>query len=295
MPEITLRRDALELTLAPEQGGSILSFRSGGFDLMRPAQGSGNVRTHAAFPLVPYSGRIDHGRFAFRGRQYRVPPNFPPEPHAIHGEGWMQAWATERSDATSATLTLDHHSPGGVFRFRAEQRFALHPDRLDVTLAVTHRGDAPMPYGLGLHPYLVRRPDSLLSAEVTGVWVADETNIPRRLEPVPPAWNFRLRRNVNELELDNNFQGWNGTARIDWPDEGVSLAIEADDIFRHLVVFVPKGQPYFAVEPASNVADGFNLMERGVEGTGVRVLEPGDTLAGRVTFRVLGGSPSGGG
>ena len=68
---------------------------------MRPAEGSGNVRTHAGFPLVPYSGRIDHGRFTFQGREYRVPPNFPPEPHAIHGEGWMQAWTVERADADS--------------------------------------------------------------------------------------------------------------------------------------------------------------------------------------------------
>ena len=41
-------------------------------------------------------------------------------------------------------------------------------------------------------------------------------------------WGFRLRRSVNELELDHNFQGWGGTARIDWPDEGASLVIEAD-------------------------------------------------------------------
>jgi aldose 1-epimerase len=283
---LTLRRDRLELTLAPDQGGSILSFRHGDFDLLRPAEGSGNVRTHAAFPLVPYSGRIDHGRFTFQGREYRVPPNFPPEPHAIHGEGWMQAWTVERSDADSTTLAFEHVSPGGVFAYRAEQRFSLHPDRLEVALAVTHRGDSPMPYGLGLHPYLVRRPDSLLSAEVSGVWIPDGTNIARRLEPVPVEWGFRLRRNVNELELDHNFQGWGGTARVDWPDEGVSLVIEADPIFRHLVVYVPKGRPYFCVEPASHVADGFNLMARGVEDTGVRVLEPGETLAGTVHFGV---------
>ena len=120
---------------------------------------------------------------------------------------------------------------------------------------------------------------------MSGVWIPDDTNIPRRLEPVPVEWGFRLRRNVNELELDHNFQGWGGTARVDWPDEGVSLVIEADPIFRHLVVYVPKGRPYFCVEPASQVADGFNLMARGVEDTGVRVLEPGETLAGTVRFR----------
>src|SRR3954451_9474240 len=163
---LTLRRDRLELTLAPEQGGSILSFRHGDFDLLRPAEGSGNVRTHAAFPLVPYSGRIDRGRFTFQGREYQVPPNFPPEPHAIPGEGWMQAWTVERADESFATLSFEHVSPGGVFAYRGEQHVSLHPDRLRVPLALTRRGDSPLTYGLGFPSYLVRPPYSLLSAEV---------------------------------------------------------------------------------------------------------------------------------
>ena len=84
--------------------------------------------------------------------------------------------------------------------------------------------------------------------------------------------------------LDHNFQGWSGTARVERP--GADLRIEADPIFRHLVLYVPPGQDHFCLEPASHVADGFNLAARGVEGTGVRVLAPGERLAGAVRFRV---------
>jgi hypothetical protein len=33
------------------------------------------------------------------------------------------------------------------------------------------------------------------------------------------------------------------------------------------------------------IGDGFNLMEQGVAGTGVRVLGPGESMRGSMTFR----------
>lgn len=152
-------------------------------------------------------------------------------------------------------------------------------------MAVTNRGERAMPFGLGHHPYLPKRPDSLLSAEVGRVWLPDATGIPRRLDFVPIPWGFRLRRPVAELTLDHCFQGWSGTARVDWPEQGRSLVIEADPLFGHLVVFVPEGQDHFCIEPVSHVDDGFNLLHAGYPDTGVQVLAPGDTLAGTITLR----------
>jgi hypothetical protein len=37
----------------------------------------------------------------------------------------------------------------------------------------------------------------------------------------------------------------------------------------------------------SHVNDGFNLLERGVEDTGVHVLAPGQTLAGTIRLRIV--------
>jgi aldose 1-epimerase len=214
-----------------------------------------------------------------------LPLNAPPEPHALHGEGWQRPWRVDKRAPASLTLVLERDDPTAVFRYRAEQRFTLTEETLEVTLAVTHLGAAPMPYGLGLHAYFARR-DALLSAEVAGVWLPDASNIPRDLAAVPIEWGFRLRRDVNELAgLDHNFQGWAGIARVEWPDHGAGVMVEADEPFRHLVLYVPPGQDYFCLEPVSHVADGFNMLARGVEGTGVRVLGPGERLAGAVRFR----------
>lgn len=283
---LTLRRGPLELLLGPEQGGSVLHLCRDGLDLLLPTEPGSGPRSRTCFPLVPFSGRVDHGRFTFRGQEFRLQPNYPPEPHAIHGDAWVRPWRVEASDETTATISFEHAEPDAPFRYRAEQRFALDPDGLEITLSVTHQGDAPMPYGLGFHPYFPRRPGTLLSAHVEEVWMPDDTKIPRSVGPVPAAWGFADRRPVDELDIDHSFRGWDGAARIDWPDSGVSLLIGADPLYGHLVVYVPPGRDFFCVEPVSHAADGFNLMERGVEGTGVRVLEPGASLGGAISFRV---------
>ena len=154
-------------------------------------------------------------------------------------------------------------------------------------MSLTNRGPEPMPFGLGHHPYFGGRDQALLSAEVDGVWLPDDLNVPRQLEPVPVELGFRLRRPVDELVLDHVFQGWSGKARIDWPEAGRALEITADELYRHLVVYVPPGQTFFCVEPVSMIGDGFNLMEEGVAGTGVRVLGPGESMRGSMYFRPL--------
>lgn len=288
MTQATLRAGDLELSVDAALGGSILAFRAAGFDLLRPWNGvSDDPRTFASFPLVPYSGRIDQAHFSFRGRRRALNANFAPEPHAIHGDGWTSNWTLVEAGPTSAEFELLHDRAGAPFQYRATQLFWLYPDRLEIELAVTNRGPEAMPFGLGHHPYFCHREEALLSAEVAGVWVPDDSGIPRERQAVPVTWNFRFRRPVEELVLDHNFDGWSGTARIDWPEAGWALVIEADAPFQHLVVYVPAGADFFCVEPVSHVADGFNLMNAGVAGTGVRVLAPGETLRGSVRFRPI--------
>ena len=86
------------------------------------------------------------------------------------------------------------------------------------------------------------------------------------------------------------FAGFGGGAVIEWPASGVRLTMRCSEALGHLVVFTPRGEgaplPWFCVEPTSMVNDGFNLSERGLEGTGVRVLEAGGTLRTRVEMVV---------
>jgi aldose 1-epimerase len=281
---LRLRRGALELDLSPSSGGAITRFRHDGRDVLRPA-GEDSHRA-SCFPLVPFSNRIADARFRFRGRTYELPRNFPPEPHAIHGQGWQNPWEVGDLGESGAELTFRHAVASTPLDYRARQLFELGDDALAVAIEVTNAGSAPMPAGIGLHPYFIRTAAVTLRARLDHVWLADERKIPKERVPVPAGWDFSRAPRVAALEMDNCFDGWDGKAEIRWPEWDLTLRIEAEPIFGHLVVYVPPGQGFFCMEPVSNANDGFNLYDRGVPGTGVCVLEPGERLAGTIRFRI---------
>ena len=108
----------------------------------------------------------------------------------------------------------------------------------------------------------------------------DERKLPTRPAPLPAEWDFSRAPALEGLALDHCFGGWDGRAQIHWPETGITLRLEAEPLFGHLVIYVPAGQDIFCVEPVSHVNDGFNLADRGVPDTGVRILAPGETLRG---------------
>ena len=295
MSEERLRLAAgpLRLELAPASGGVITRFcRDHGettIELMRraPAESAPSPSAASCYPLVPVSNRVAFATLRHGDREYRLPANFAPEPHYIHGDGWQNPWTVTEQTPTTATLAFDFTQPEGPYVYAARQHFTLTPDALRIELAVTNRGEAALPFGLGLHPFFDRTADARLTAPVAAVWLNDTQMVPTTREAVPPEWQFAEGRAIAPLTLDQCFAGWAGSARIDWPDRRTTLTIEADAIFGHLVVFVPPGEDFFCVEPVTNANNGFNLAAAGRTDTGTVVLAPGKTLAGSIVFRPL--------
>ncbi len=287
---VRLRRSGVELDLCPQVGGAIAGFRWRGRDVLRPAGpaflGDSDPLFASSFPLVPFSNRIADARFAFQGRAYQLEPNLPPEPHAIHGFGWQNPWMVEQASAGRSELTFRHAMPGTPFDYRARQTFALREDGFEIALELTNTGAGPMPAGIGQHPYFIRTDGVILRARLDHVWLPDERKIPERRVPLPAAWDFADGLRLAPLDLDHCFGGWDGRAELHWPELDLRLAIEAGPALRHLVIYVPPGLDFFCLEPVSHVNDGFNLLDRGIEGTGVHVLAPGQTLAGAVRLRL---------
>jgi aldose 1-epimerase len=288
---LKLQRGEFDLDLCPELGACVTGFRHHGRDLFRPAGAAllsgGDLFFASCFPLVPFSNRIADARFTFQGGVYHLTPNLPPEPHAIHGQGWQNPWVVAAASASRAELTFRHTVSGTPLDYRAHQTLALRDDALEVALELTNAGDGPMPAGIGLHPYFPRSASVTLAANLDHVWLADERKIPKEGMPLPAAWDFARGLPLAPLDLDHCFGGWDGRAELRWPEADLALTIEAAPVFGHLVIYVPPGENFFCIEPVSHVNDGFNLFERGVKGTGVRVLMPGETLAGTIRFRVV--------
>ena len=96
------------------------------------------------------------------------------------------------------------------------------------------------------------------------------------VDVLPKLWGFAERRPVDELVLDHVFQGWSGSALVEWPEAGQALEITADELYRHLVVYTPPGQPFFCVEPWMGFPNAMNTL------LGARLLAPGAEDKGKL-------------
>ena len=260
MQLLSLHSGQLAVDLAPSAGGSIARFTAGDtVDLLRPASAeaiaSGRGNDAACYPLVPFSNRIANGRLAVGGEEVLLEPNWPGVRHPMHGDGWARPWEVERHDACSADLAYAHDGrEGWPFRYRARQSFRLMDDRLVVGMAIENLEDRTVPAGLGLHPFFTRDADTELACRTRGVWLTDAEVLPLEHIAVPPEWDFTASRPVEGIALDNCFDGWDGRATITWPRRGLRLDLTASEPFRHVVIYVPKGSPFFCVEPVSHAS-----------------------------------------
>lgn len=116
----------------------------------------------------------------------------------------------------------------------------------------------------------------------------DDRKLPLERVPVPEAWDFSSPKKLAPLtDLDHDFTEGDVDVVLHWPGRGLRLLIDADPMFRHIVVFVPPDRDYVCVEPVTHVANAVNMMASADLETGLQVLEPGETLYGTTRFRVI--------
>jgi aldose 1-epimerase len=144
-----------------------------------------------------------------------------------------------------------------------------------MSLAIESADPRPFPFGLGWHPFVPRDAATRLGFRATGVWTTDATRLPARRVPCEGAWRFDPPRPLEGVALDNVFTGWDGRVDVACPRTDHALAIDADAALAFLVVYVPAGRDFFAVEPVTHMTDAFNRAARGEAGTGTRILDPG--------------------
>ncbi len=305
---LRLRSDAWELDVLPGTGASIAAgrvrLRGAWVDLLRPTPPAdlGAVEQCASFAMVPWSNRIRDGVLRFAGRAWQLQHNGA-DGTAIHGAtGWATWDVVERSES-AVTLAYDSTRLVGVnfpWRFAAQLTYAVEGTRLSVTTSVRNLDTEAFPAGFGHHPYFRR------ALVAPGTWVPPHgdpvLHVPAARgfpleagmavgpagEPAARA-DYRRPRPVGRAFVDDVLTDLSRDepVRITY-DEGLVVELRSDPVYAHLVVYVPPGRPYFAVEPVTNVNDGVTLHEAGVPGTGVVVLEPGEQVSGTFTLDALG-------
>lgn len=255
-------RGMSQVLVNPAAGASISAYRScvGGQEVCWFQ--SGHASNVACFAMVPFCSRISAGQFSYAQQAISLTPNLPPEPHAIHGHGFQQAWQVDAQTADAATLSYVYNAASWPWSYRCEQRLRLQADVLSIELYLINQSDSPMPYGMGLHPYFPKHEGLLLTAEVDTHLQLNDELLPTGLLDVPEHLSLHKGLLLEDQLLDDVFCGWRHEAHLNWVGLERSLQMKASVDCDKLVVWAPAGEKFCCIEPISNLPDGFNQAGR---------------------------------
>ncbi len=319
MPRITIDSSRLHLEIDPALGAGLadLSLRAADGSLRALLRRTpDHVRWFndlACYTLAPWSNRIRDGAFTIAGRAHQLRPDWP-DGTAIHGLVKDRPWRLLDRAPWSARLefdSMDHADLGYPFPIRTRVRYELEDEALHARIELTCSGPEPMPAGVGFHPFFPLRlgpggaPARIFIAKASAARPSGLRGRYRceRVMPVAgPSFDDICQRldtgaAADELDLDDVFLGSLDGARVEWPGSEVALEVAVSPELGHTVVYTQPERPraergYFCLEPVSMVNDGFNLADRAWPDTGVRVLEPGQSLRAAWSLRLVAPTPA---
>jgi aldose 1-epimerase len=286
-PLIELESGDAALVIDTAEGGRIVSLVVGGVERILPkasARPSPLATGWGCYPMAPWPGRLAEGRIPTLEGEVRLEQNRPPS--AIHGLVFDKPWLIAHQSESKVTMACALNGLGWPFGGEARQTLRLEPLSLEFELEIGGYARAG-PAGLGWHPWFTRPRVGDVEVLVSSreVLVLDADLIPTgETRPVTADEDLRTGPALAGRRLDHVYVQAKGPAAVRWPD--LDLTIEYDDSLPTVVVHTPPQG--FCVEPQTMWPNAPLLARRGITGTGMRTLEPGERLrAGqRWTWRV---------
>jgi aldose 1-epimerase len=233
-------------------------------------------------------------------------PGVDPGGALLHGFAKDRPWRVVLAEATldyaelrAILSSFDQPDTLQGYPFPYELAVSCRLDESGLTHAVhvCNRGETPMPFGYGAHPYFRipldptgRRQDCRLTIPASHRWdlariaslaEGDRLSWQEVARPVEsgfdPRWPVRLENRLLDDALTglNARNGWI-ECRVDDPAAGLTAVMRCTNNFPTIVVYTPPNRPGLCFEPWTCPPNAINLAAQGVENTGLIVLPPGE-------------------
>ncbi len=296
-PVVTLENEYWQLGILPNTGASIAYLRArhndSWFDLLRPTHPAdyGTSGKTSSFIMAPWCNRIRDGKLVFDGHEYQLKTT-PDDGTARHGDVRQRQWKQVGAFANAIKFqftSADHENINFPFKFSATFTCVKREDRrtLAFVLELTNDDIRPFPCGFGFHPYFNRPHGS--DAPLLRVPCDQQFNLVNYLAvdapvPIEPRLDYRQLRPVED-GLNDVLTGCsaedtmldgdaNQKIHLRYPASNLDFYLSSTSPFRHWLLYTPPEGTSVAIEPMTNVSDGFNLFAQGIADSGVIVLPP---------------------
>ena len=296
--DITIALDDLRLVAAPYgaslRGLEIIGSDGRSSDIATGYRGASNKIGGQGDVLIPFPGRIAHGRYDFDGQTHQLVKNDEEGPSAIHGFVRSVFWeASTKSDRISFSTTInetDH--PGYPFALEMEVTYRLDRGGMTVDMRITNSGSRPAPVAAGFHPYFTVGSD-LIDGDVLHVPFSKYLEfgdyfLPtgRVLDVAGSPIDFRSPRVIGDVPINTCYldpqRDSDGLARVRLsnPSGQKSVTIWLDKGFDYVVLYSGEAleeqhrRRSLAIEAMTCASDAFNHPD-----WGLLSLAPGQTVS----------------
>ena len=258
LQEITLRRDHTAVTIAPERGAIVTSFRVQERELLYLDQATVNDRSknvRGGVPILfPSPGKLQDDRFSRANKQGELKQ---------HGFARNLAWRVDEANEARARLTLDSNDAtlrDYPWRFVITLELEVMARAFAMRFAITNRDETAMPFALGLHPYFVVNDKARASVPTEATQAFD--NVAKRVVPFR-AFDF------TQGEVDMHLMDHHSSrATLELGDH--TITIEASPEFARWVIWSVPGKEFICLEPWTAPGNALNT------GDGIITLAPGE-------------------
>jgi aldose 1-epimerase len=220
--------------------------------------------------MLPWANRLDGGRIA----GHEMPINRAAEGTAIHGLARDLPW--EVISAAPDQARLKQRVSVTPFYYTARLTLSLDADGLLMEMECRHEGAAPVPYGMGWHPWFIRSAATSLHLKATQRASHTARGLPESFTPCTGI----AADEAGLIGLDNFFAGWDGVARLITP-AGIITLTATGDFAAGVQVYAPPTQPVICIEPVSHMPDAPNRPALAAAAP-MRLLAMGQSLRGTI-------------
>ena len=259
--------------MLPDLGARLHRLRAFGHELLLSPEDTGDLPREpfmsGAYVMAPWCNRLEPEPIDIEGRTVALAVNFV-DGTAIHGQVYLRPWTI---DATGSFVVVGG-GDGWPWRYEVRQHVSVVGSDLRVALALTNIDDAPMPAGIGLHPWFLKPIEVAIRGE--SVYLRNQDTSPR---PIAVAGTSDLRSVARMADgLDGTWANLIGTpVELRWPDLGIRAEMRVASPSLCIVAASPAGAAAVAVEPETHAPQGLRRLLRG-EPDALTMLPPGERL-----------------
>ncbi|MEF3309132.1 aldose 1-epimerase [Paenibacillus sp. GYB004] len=290
-----LENSNFSLSIIPEIGSNAYRLwdRIAERDVVRVPESAARLReksVHYGIPVLFPPSRVRNATFPFNGKTYELEKNTP-DGHHIHGMARHRPWRVVDTHAEGDAASVTTEFRTSDFPELASQyphdmtvnlRTEINGSTLTQTFSFRNDSTEPAPFGFGLHTWFLLdgQPEAwTLKMPVTDIWELNEKLLAtgNRL-PLGRYETLNDGMNLQGQDMDMAFRIGDKPSAAVLSKPGYTIRYSGNEPFTQWVVYtMGETKEIICLEPLTWTPDAPNL-EAGPELTGMRAVEPGQTL-----------------